>query len=79
MRRFFFDTYDGQEKMVDREGLEYPDYAAARNAAARALADMARDALPDGQLHRFKVLVRDDEGPWFEADLSYQGRNLRQV
>jgi hypothetical protein len=59
MPRYFFDTDDGTSLMIDPEGYELPDEAAARWAALDALPDMARDKIPDGDHRTFSVSVRD--------------------
>ena len=76
MPRYFVDTDDGTTSVVDREGFEFADPGAARNAAIRALRDMAADSLPDGTSRTFRVAVRANartllssatlifEGPW---------------
>ena len=46
MPRFYFDVRDDDKSIRDDEGLEYVDIQGARDAAARALADVAKDVLP---------------------------------
>jgi hypothetical protein len=77
MTRFYFDTFDGRRKLQDDEGVTCINRAAARREAAAALADMAQDALPDGQHHESMIQIRDGDGLWFEARLSYDGREVR--
>ena len=62
MPRYFFDTFDGECLIPDVEGLEMQDLAAARAEAQKALPDLARDALPDGNHRTFVVSVRDEAG-----------------
>lgn len=62
MARFFFDTHDGETQDPDTTGVELPDEAAARDEAQRALTDMAREKLPDGNHLDFGVVVRDEAG-----------------
>lgn len=45
-----------------RHSLDYPNEAAATDDAQRALADMAKDHLPDGERADFKVQVEDEAG-----------------
>ena len=45
MRRYYFDLRDDRGLLVDDEGLECRDRQAVQAEAARALADMARDAV----------------------------------
>lgn len=77
MTRFYFDTFDNGYKLTDYEGLDFPSRSAARGAAASALADMARDALPNGQRRNFMIHIRDTGGKWFEGTLEYLGRDIR--
>jgi len=60
--RYYFDTDDGRRKSHDDQGLEYAHEAEARDAAIRALPDMAKDALPGADRETFSVSVRDDGG-----------------
>lgn len=62
MARFFFDTHDGDTIDPDTAGIELPDAAAARDEAQRALTDMAREKLPNGNHLDFGVIVRDEAG-----------------
>jgi hypothetical protein len=43
MRRYYFDTQNGDGLTVDDEGVEFPDLDAAKQEAALALADMVLD------------------------------------
>jgi uncharacterized membrane protein len=60
--RYFFDTYDGNLFVPDNEGIELKDLDAAKAEAQKALPDLARDALPDGDQKTFIVSVRDEAG-----------------
>ena len=62
MPRFFFDTFDGENLQPDETGHELPDLDAAKQEAQKALPDMAKDALPDGNYRTFVVNVRDEAG-----------------
>lgn len=62
MPRFFFDTYNGEDLATDDAGLELESLAAAKVEAQKALPDIARDALPDGNHSTFVVNVRDEDG-----------------
>ena len=62
MARFFFDTYDGNHLIPDTEGIELPSVEMAKIEAQKALPDLARDALPDGDQKTFIVSVRDETG-----------------
>lgn len=78
MTQYFFDTFDGLYKLHDLEGFDLPDRASAISAAASALSDMARDALPNGLKQTFSVHIRDERGQWFVGTLEYNGRETRQ-
>ena len=62
MPRFYFDTYDGDRFLPDETGIEFKDIKAAKDEAQKALPDMAKDALPDGNHRTFVVSVRDEAG-----------------
>ncbi|WP_457094719.1 DUF6894 family protein [Microvirga sp. P5_D2] len=62
MPHFFFDTDDGSQHFTDKEGHELENGAAAKAMAQVALAEMVRDALPDGDRRTFTVGVRDESG-----------------
>jgi len=60
--RYFFDTYDGYRFLPDEEGQELESIEAAKAEAQRAVPEMAKDELPDGDQRTFVVSVRDDAG-----------------
>lgn len=62
MPRFFIDTSDESVFIQDKDGQDYPDVEAAKNAAVAALPDMARDRLPDGDARNFLAIVRGEDG-----------------
>lgn len=62
MPRFFFDTYDGDLFTPDETGQELDDLEAAKVEAQKALPEMAKDNLPDGDQRAFIVSVRDEAG-----------------
>ncbi|KRD95850.1 hypothetical protein ASE63_12605 [Bosea sp. Root381] len=62
MPRYFIDTSDGDRSILDEEGIDLADDAAARLSALDALPDMARDVIPDGDERRLSVSVRNAEG-----------------
>ena len=57
-----FDTNDGDRIIPDKEGLDLAGMEEARAEAIKALPDMARDGLPDGDYREFVVDVRDEAG-----------------
>lgn len=62
MPRFYIDTSDQNRFVRDDTGIECVDLEAAKDQAVNALPDMARDALPDGDMRTFLAVVRDAEG-----------------
>lgn len=70
MPRYFFDISDGTF-IMDDEGVEYPNAHAVRDAAIRALPDIARDEIGKGNSRSVTVLMRDEAGQaLFTASLS---------
>jgi hypothetical protein len=74
MPHYFFDTRDGPEFVRDELGIELDGIEAARDAATRGLADLARDALPGALRRELAVEVRDASDQallraslWFEV------------
>ena len=61
MPRFFFDCRDGDRLIRDDEGLVIDTVEEARHEAARALGEMARDALPDDGDREMSIDVRDEK------------------
>jgi hypothetical protein len=60
--RYFFDTTDG-DRDVDREGVDFPDDGAAREAAIRYAGSMLSDRPSLAAPHRpFRVSARDEAG-----------------
>ena len=49
-------------KTSSRTGHELPDLDAAKQEVQKALPDMAKDDLPDGNYRTFVVNVRDEAG-----------------
>ncbi|MEI9419643.1 hypothetical protein O7A70_00385 [Mesorhizobium sp. Cs1299R1N1] len=62
MTLFYFDVDDNGTIFHDDEGTECPDVAAVRYEATMALAEMTKDALPNGDHHEMVIVVRDDGG-----------------
>ncbi len=70
-QRYYFDTYDGDRLIRDDEGFVLGSIHEAKQQAAKALPDMARDSLPDGDYRDFVVEVRDETGrKFFRARLT---------
>lgn len=75
MPRFFFDTYDGEHVLSDIDGIEFAALEDVREAAVRALPDIARDRVPAGNAMEMWVKVRDTANqPVFEAFLTFSSR-----
>lgn len=62
MARFFIDTHDGTQPLLDEDGIDLVDAATARAAALSALPDMAKDHMPNGDHRRYLVRVRSEAG-----------------
>ncbi|MDB5506806.1 MAG: hypothetical protein JWR75_1444 [Devosia sp.] len=63
MPRYFFDSDDGDDRIVDDEGLELPDDQAAYKEASTAIVELAKDRIPaDGPLRHLQMWVRNEEG-----------------
>jgi hypothetical protein len=62
MARFYFDTSDGEEIITDDEGVDFANFAQAREAAVAGLPDIAREVLPDGSYRVISVTIRDEAG-----------------
>jgi hypothetical protein len=69
MPRYFFDQHDQHDQI----GLELDGPEQARAEAVRALTDIARDVLPNGEKLSLIVAVREGDGPvFFRASLTFQ-------
>ena len=62
MPRFFFDIHDGEEFTPDRQGLDLDSLEAAKDEARKALPDIVKDEMPDGDQRDFTVDVKDAAG-----------------
>jgi len=75
MPRYFIDTDDGVMEARDEEGQDLASPHAARNAALKALPDMARDEIPNGEERTFTVTIRREGGrEIYQATLTLKGR-----
>jgi hypothetical protein len=70
MRRYYFDTQNGDGLTVDEEGVEFPDLDAAKQEAALALADMVLDESLNPA--KISVEVRDDAGTVMRVRLVFE-------
>lgn len=62
MPRFYFDLDDGDHRTIDDEGMELTSLDEAKRRAIAVLPAMARDVLPDGDIHVVVADVRDESG-----------------
>ncbi len=62
MSRYFFDMHDGARFTTDETGVELDGIEAARQEAARALGEFAREILPDGDHREVVIEVKDETG-----------------
>jgi hypothetical protein len=80
MPRFYFDLREGDEIAPDEEGMEFRTIEAVQEEAARALADMARDAIrarSNGSGHQMAIEVRDQAGPVMQVRFTFEVHQLR--
>ena len=78
MPRYFFDTRDNERRVIDDIGLELADVPAAGKAAARSLAELALDVIPDSSERCLGVDVRDEMGDAvLTTDLTYRAVLLK--
>jgi hypothetical protein len=67
MPRYYFDLRDGDELARDKDGVELPNITRVQEEAAKALADLAREAVRFPKLnrsknHRMAIEVRNETG-----------------
>ena len=78
MFRYFFDIEENGELTVDEVGTVLPNFKSVRDEAIRALPELAKDELPDGPQHSFRVKVRDLSGDYiFQASLELKSQWLK--
>ncbi len=79
MALYYFDLIDEDGSSFDEEGLELSSLRAAQAEAARALADLARDAMLTGQSKRHMAIeVRDINGPVMQVRFDFEVQQLKQ-
>lgn len=77
MIRYFFDTRDDDEVIIDDVGLECLNLEAVKVEAAKSLAELARDVLPGSLRRRLGIDVRDeDHHPVMVVELTFEARVL---
>ena len=62
MARFYFDVVDGRGFHHDDVGDDFDGFDEAREQAQSLLPDIAREELPDGELHTITCDVRNETG-----------------
>ena len=62
MARYYFDVHDSQGFHRDEDGDEFGSLKEAQDQAQALLPDIAREELPDGELHEITCEVRNDAG-----------------
>jgi hypothetical protein len=75
MDRYYFDLRDGDELVIDEEGLELRDIKAVQQEAALSLSGFARDSVTSfnsAQSHLMAIAVRDEHGPVMEVKFSFE-------
>ena len=74
MPLYFFDLIDGGVTNRDEFGVDLSGFDEARDQAGALLPDIARDELPDGELHTFACWVRDErDRVIYKGTLTYHG------
>ena len=75
MARYYFDLRDGDELIIDEEGLELRDTKAVQREAALSVSGFARDSVGrfnGAQSRQMAIAVRDEHGPVMEAKFSFE-------
>lgn len=67
MPRYFFDTEDNGVLSLDETGVDISKLSDVRDQAISCLPEIARERLPNGPTHMFRVLVRDESGAYLFA------------
>jgi hypothetical protein len=62
MPRYYFDFCESDEISIDDVGLEFPDLAAAKADARRALSELFSQGKPSADRQELTVMVRDERG-----------------
>ena len=74
MARYFFDVHNVTGSHRDDVGDEFASFEEARDQAQSLLPDIAREELPDGELHVITCDVRDDTGRVvYRGKLTFEG------
>jgi hypothetical protein len=62
MPRYHFDSHDGVRFTTDETGVELDGINAARQEAARRLAELAQQIVPDDDRREVVIEVKDETG-----------------
>ena len=74
---YYFDIDDGDRRIWDDEGLDFPDLGAARHELMRAMGEITKDIMPDGDQRDIIGRIRDETGkPVLQATLSLRVESL---
>jgi hypothetical protein len=80
MPKFTVTTDSTKDEETTKEALEFAHAKAATDDAQVALAEMARDALPDGKHAEFAVKVEDEGGKEiYRAGLSFNAQTEDEI
>lgn len=80
MPKFTITTDNGEGAEHSDEALEFPHTKAATDDAQVALAEMARDKLPDGKRADFAVKVANDGGKEiYRANLHFEAKTQDDI
>ena len=73
--RYYFDLRDGDELIIDEEGLVLRDMRAVQKEAALTLSGFARDSVEScngAQSQQMVIAVRDEHGRVMEVKFSFE-------
>lgn len=74
MARYYFDVWDASGFHRDEVGDEFDSFEDARQQCQGLLPDIAREELPDGELHTITCEVRDEAGRVvYRGKITYEG------
>jgi hypothetical protein len=70
MPRYYFDVWEGNSHVIDSDGTELADAAAAQHEVRRVITEMGRHALKDSTANELRIIVRDTFKTILQARLS---------
>lgn len=74
MPRYYFDVRDNRGFHRDEVGDDFDSFDEARTQAQSLLPDIAREELPDGDLHTITCDVRNETGRTvYRGEITYRG------